>query len=317
MEKQNIPYRNPNQFFRQFLSGEAVPLLSQAARSADGLYPEHNIFAIMRIEDFARHINFPINPARSTVYEFCWLKKGQMVRTDALQRFKITANMICFYAAGSIKAIEACSEDAEGYYCIFDKDFILQFLKNQSTLDELPFFQADANPLIRLSAEESGGVQQLLTQIEEEHLNDFGDKQRMIGVLLCQLLIQMKRQYVSMPPSKSYSAPELIAAGFLQCVKLNARQQKSAAFYAGQLNITANHLNKCVKECTGKPVTAHITDVLILEAKVLLKQSDHNISEIAGILGFENSAYFARLFKKHTQFTPKSYREKFIHPVIE
>lgn len=317
MEKQNIPYRNPNQFFKQFLSAEAAPLLSKAAQSPDGVYPAHNIFAIMRIEEFVQHIKFPINPARSTVYEFCWLKKGKMTRTDALQRYVITADMICFYATGSIKAIEACSEDAEGYYCIFDKDFILQFLKNQGTLDELPFFQADCNPLIKLSEQESAELAQLLIKIEQEHLNDLPDKQRMIGVLLCQLLIQMKRQYSSLPNVKLHSAPETITNAFLQQVKLNSRQQKSVAFYAGQQNITANHLNKCVKECTGKPVSAHITDMLILEAKVLLKQSSHNISEIAMLLGFQNFAYFARVFKKHTQFTPKSYREKFIYPVIE
>lgn len=317
MKKQNIPYRNPNQFFRQFLSAEAAPLLSKAAQSADGVYPEHHIFAIMRIEDFARHIKFPINPARSTVYEFCWLKKGKMVRTDALQRYVITADMICFYATGSIKAIEACSEDAEGYYCIFDKDFILQFLKNQSTLDELPFFQPDGNPLIKLSEQESGEVQQLLMKMEQEHLNDLVDKQRMIGVLLCQLLIQMKRQSSPVPAIKSQSAPETISNAFMQAVKLNAREQKTVSFYADIQHVTANHLNKCVKECTGKPASAHITDVLILEAKVMLKQSDHNISEIAQLLGFQNFAYFARVFKKHTQFTPKSYREKFMYPVIE
>jgi len=46
----------------------------------------------------------------------------------------------------------------------------------------------------------------------------------------------------------------------------------------------------------------------LTEAKVLLKQTEKTISEIAHELKFEDQSYFSRFFKKHTCVTPQEYR---------
>jgi len=42
---------------------------------------------------------------------------------------------------------------------------------------------------------------------------------------------------------------------------------------------------------------------------VLLKNSNHNITEIAMSVGFENSNYFSRTFRKITGTTPRDYKK--------
>lgn len=316
MSKQVIPFLSPNDFFKDFIRSEGNSMIRKATQTHDGIHPDSNYFSIMRVEEFAKHIKFPIRPGRSTAYHFCWLKKGQMVRTNALQNYLIGPDMIWFYKSGEIMSTESCSPDAEGYYCIFDKDFILQLLKTQSSLDDLPFFQSDGNPMIKLSPEESIETNSLLKRMEEEHLHQKAEKNAMIGVLLYQLLLSMKRLSSMLTDKKIHSAPEILTHQFLQSLKTHALTQNPVTFYADMLNITANHLNKCVKDCSGKPVTAHIAEMVILEAKVRLKQTPHNISEIAEQLGFENLSYFSRVFKKHTGMTPKDYRQQFVYPTI-
>jgi len=44
-------------------------------------------------------------------------------------------------------------------------------------------------------------------------------------------------------------------------------------------------------------------------SKLLLRQSNWSITEVAYCLGFEYAAYFNNIFKKQTGITPKSYRE--------
>jgi AraC-like DNA-binding protein len=44
------------------------------------------------------------------------------------------------------------------------------------------------------------------------------------------------------------------------------------------------------------------------EAKILLKQTPWNISEIAYTLGFEEVAHFSNFFKKQTKLSPAAYR---------
>jgi AraC-like DNA-binding protein len=87
--------------------------------------------------------------------------------------------------------------------------------------------------------------------------------------------------------------------------KLNLRAAKD---YADRLAIHVNHLNKVLKENTGKTTTDLISSRIVKEAKILLKQTDWNVSEIAYCLGFEEVAHFSNFFRKQTSFSPLAFR---------
>ena len=70
-----------------------------------------------------------------------------------------------------------------------------------------------------------------------------------------------------------------------------------------------NHLNKVLKEATGKTTTEIIASRITQEAKILLKQTDWNVSEIALSLGFDEVAHFSNFFNKQTQVSPLSFTE--------
>jgi AraC family transcriptional activator of pobA len=72
--------------------------------------------------------------------------------------------------------------------------------------------------------------------------------------------------------------------------------------------VHVNYLNRALKEVTGKPTTAHITERIISEAKALLQHTDWNIADIAYALGFEYPSYFNNYFKRVTGTNPKSFR---------
>jgi AraC family transcriptional activator of pobA len=80
--------------------------------------------------------------------------------------------------------------------------------------------------------------------------------------------------------------------------------------YAGSLSISVNHLNRAIKETTGKTTSEHISARIIQEANLLLQYSDQSISEIAYSLSFEYPAYFAKFFKKHTGRSPTELRQQ-------
>jgi AraC family transcriptional activator of pobA len=52
-----------------------------------------------------------------------------------------------------------------------------------------------------------------------------------------------------------------------------------------------------------------LDEMILLEAKVLLKQTDLSISEIAYKIGEKGSSNFSRFFRTKTGVTPKEYRE--------
>ncbi|MES1160150.1 MAG: helix-turn-helix transcriptional regulator, partial [Bacteroidota bacterium] len=73
-------------------------------------------------------------------------------------------------------------------------------------------------------------------------------------------------------------------------------------------SVHVNHLNRAVKQVTGKTTTEHIADRMLSEAKALLKFTDWNISMISYCLGFEEPAHFSHFFRKQTSLTPTAFR---------
>lgn len=62
------------------------------------------------------------------------------------------------------------------------------------------------------------------------------------------------------------------------------------------------------KKVTGTSPTQYIISVRMANAMNLLDNSDLTIAQVAAAVGYENTQYFHRLFRKHTGMTPKEYR---------
>ncbi len=76
------------------------------------------------------------------------------------------------------------------------------------------------------------------------------------------------------------------------------------------LNISQAHLCRLVKQEFGMSFTEYVNDIKIKKAQTLLAETDYSVAEIAQGLGFEDSNYFSRLFKKLTGENARSYRKK-------
>jgi AraC-like DNA-binding protein len=101
-----------------------------------------------------------------------------------------------------------------------------------------------------------------------------------------------------------------IARQFQSLVHTHFKTQHRVADYAAMLHVSPNHLNKSVKAATGKSPSRWIDEAIVLEAKVLLYQSHHTISDVATEIGLQDPSYFSRLFKKYEGITPQTFRSR-------
>lgn len=108
----------------------------------------------------------------------------------------------------------------------------------------------------------------------------------------------------------SLSRFEIITKSFKVLLERNFSTVKKPTDYAKILNISTPYLNECVKNTTGHSVSHHIQQRIILEAKRLLYHSDKSVKEIAIELGYEDYAYFSRLFAKVTKISALTFRNK-------
>lgn len=105
-----------------------------------------------------------------------------------------------------------------------------------------------------------------------------------------------------------FTRRESIVIQFLTVLSIHFRKQHHVQFYAGVLFITPGHLNKMVKESTGKTAKAFIIEALVNEAKKLLGDSLNSVAMIADELEFSSAANFGEFFRRHTNILPSEYR---------
>ena len=104
----------------------------------------------------------------------------------------------------------------------------------------------------------------------------------------------------------------VIEQAFMQLVKLHYKEWKQPARYAAELNISVAHLYDTIKSITGDSVSAYIQQYCMLEAKRMLCFTKSTVKEISYELGYDDSVYFGKLFKKVTGFSPLQFRQQYL-----
>ena len=98
---------------------------------------------------------------------------------------------------------------------------------------------------------------------------------------------------------------------FRAMVATSYKRLKSPGEYASALHLSLSYLNEAVKEATGFTVSYWIQHEILLEAKRLLYYSGGSVKEIAHELGYDDHAYFSRMFKKAVGRSPGEFRAQY------
>ncbi len=144
------------------------------------------------------------------------------------------------------------------------------------------------------------------TQIGEDHILI-----KQIVVLLEQeTLLEMVYLYGrshAVEPVRS-EKDEFIAFRFLTNVNQHYKEHRNVSFYADKENLSISHFIRLVKEKTGKTPSHWITTITVVNAKLLLRESDMSVKEIAAELNFPEQFTFRKFFKTNVGIPPKAYR---------
>lgn len=106
------------------------------------------------------------------------------------------------------------------------------------------------------------------------------------------------------------SRQKQIFEGFVKLALANHAEEHMVGFYADKLCLTPKYLSKIVREVSGKSAPEWINDLIMLDAKNMLRHSKLSIKEISSRLNFQSQSFFFRFFKEHTGLTPSQYRDE-------
>ena len=77
---------------------------------------------------------------------------------------------------------------------------------------------------------------------------------------------------------------------------------------AAKFHLSEPYISKFIKDKSGKTFGEHVAYVRMKKAKVLLKNGNMTVENIALAVGYQNVEHFNRLFKKMFEMTPVQYR---------
>ncbi|MBS7563316.1 helix-turn-helix transcriptional regulator [Mucilaginibacter sp. Bleaf8] len=269
-------------------------------------------FNVFDMEDCHRHIQQPIQYARRDFYKVS-LMKGEYVFHYADKSIKVSGNTLIFFNPNVPYTVETLS-GSNGYFCIFKEAFFTENLRGN--IKDLPMFAIGSKPAYMLTDEQYQRIAQIFLKMVDEINSEYIFKYDLIRSYVTELIHSALKLQPSELLHQHTDANARITSVFSELLERqfpieSTAQQftlRSAKDFADKLAVHVNHLNRAIKETTGKTTTHHIAERLTTEAKVLLKRTNWNISEISYCLGFEEPSHFNNFFKKHTSFSPSAYR---------
>jgi AraC family transcriptional activator of pobA len=252
--------------------------------------------------------------SRKDFYKIC-LYMGESLIEYADRRIHIEGITLFFgtphipYAWEDIAKVKA-------YSCLFTEEF-LKTNNNSESLQQSPLFKIGGTPIFQLSQQQAVPIVDIMEKLIKGYSADYLYRDDLarnyINLIIHEALRMEPAQHYNMPNNGS----SRVASLFLELLERqfpiespnDPLRLRNANDFAQSLAIHINHLNRSMREATGKSTTTHIIERIITEAKVLLRHTDWSVSEIAFSLGFDYPTYFNNYFKRQTGTNPTAFRE--------
>lgn len=272
-------------------------------------------FNVFRLDDVAKpkDKDAPVSYSRKEFYKIC-LIKGEHIYHYADKSILVNGTTLMFLNSNVPYTFESISDEAKGYFCIFTESFFTE--KIRGGLKELPMYSHNGKPAYFLDETQNEYVAGIFEKMLEEIDSDYVFKYDLLRNYVMELTHYALK---SQPAESMYKHPDAksrITAVFTELLErqfpIETQGQRfslrSAKDFASKLSVHVNHLNRSVKQTTGKTTTDIIANRILIEAKTLLKHTDWNVAEIGYSLGFEEASHFNNFFKKQTTYSPGAFR---------
>lgn len=235
---------------------------------------------------------------RHHFYEILWftnIKNGLKHQIDFVD-YELESNQIYILSPNQVHTMDLSTQ--KGFVIAFTKDFFKSILDIPAELFLRPyFFHTKINKDLNL----------ILNKLMELMLVEYHSLYRKsILEAYCTAFVL---NISSLKEKNTNNYSERIVK-VLRLIDESFWVEKEVAFYANAVNLSERRLNELCVQSTGQTVKQLIIDRIMTEAKRLINTENLSIKEIAYQLGFNDPAYFSRLFRKKTNISPEQYRNR-------
>ena len=277
--------------------------LSKAKTWSDSVFLDDDLLLTERINDAP----MPTEPRKMNFIIIGLCTKGNIIyKLDAKEQIIRPGDIIIVSERHVVDDYQH-SPDMEGLCMMLSVNFfheIIQSIKDVSSL----FLFSRSHPVMSLEPKEIETFKEYFHVIQQK-IGDVDNHFRkdLIRTLLLAMFYNIiyRVQHNDCPITRG----EAVFQKFIRLVEDNCKVERRVGWYALQLGITPKYLSESVKAVSRRTPNEWIDNYVMMELRVMLKNSTKNIKEITEEMHFPNQSFLGKYFREHEGMTPSAFRK--------
>ncbi|MBP3776208.1 MAG: AraC family transcriptional regulator [Prevotella sp.] len=281
--------------------------LEEAKNWGNAEYLDEGLILTDRIADAP----IPNEPTRMNFILMALCRHGRAQYAIDTREQTVKPGDLLFISERHIVDNYMASPDFECLCIMVSTEFYHGFIQNVKNVSSLLLFSMN-NPVVSLTPREMQVYSNYYQTIREK-MSDHEHHYRtdLVKALLLAMFYDMSNVIwrVEQQGAKSQTRADVIFAQFIRLLEQHFRKERRVSWYAEQLCITPKYLAEIVKQVSKRTPNEWIDNYVVLEIRVLLKNSTKSIKEISDELQFPNQSFLGKYFKEHIGVSPSQYRK--------
>ncbi len=249
-------------------------------------------------------------PHRHNYYTILITSESEGEHVIDFNSFKLEDQTAFFVYPGQVhQVIER--KRSTGFVMTFNELFLEKNAISKQLIQDLYLIESyDESPGLKLEDDVFNRIRLYCSEMLDIKTSAQPFKDEMCGALLKLILIACRSSCSLAPASDDSSSSTGLLRRFKNLLESHFTKRHDVAYYAEELHLTTDNLNRKLKDFTGKTTKQHIQARIITAAKRELKFTTKSAKEIAYLLGFSEQPHFSSFFKKCTGISPTDFREQ-------
>lgn len=253
----------------------------------------------------------PREPRRMNMIVVALCLKGKAQYTIDTQEQLVRKNDVLIISERHVMDNFMASPDLEGLAIILSARFFRDVIQNVSDISSLFLFSKN-HPVINFTQKEADVFISYFNLIKQKMTDtDNLFRRDVVRSLLLAMFYDLSNVIYRTRQSSDnrQTRADIIFTKFIHLVEGNYKRERRVGWYAEQLCITPKYLSETVKQVSRLTPNEWIDNYVILEIRVLLKNSTRSIKEIALEMNFPNQSFLGKFFKERVGMSPSEYRK--------
>ncbi len=256
-------------------------------------------------------LDMPVEPCRMQCLLFAMCTEGTVQYVVDTVEQTVGPGDVIVIGNGQTVSDSRCSADCRGIVLLVSPDFFDEMVKDVHELSQL-FLFAREYPVYTFTPEEVNNTLKYYSLMKAK-VDETGHhfRRETVRSLFTTMIYDVSNAIYRVIHGNEvrHTRAEKIFIDFLRLVEQNFRTHRKVSWYGHELCISPKYLSETVKVISRRTPNEWIDNYVVLESRVLLRNSTKSIKEIAQELNFSNQSFFGKFFKEHVGVSPQSYRK--------